>query len=113
MCTATLKIQIKNNKDTSLPNFPAEFKLGSLFAQLLLLGVRNFYKSCMDTDGIEENSVSDLKEIISRLGGWPVVEGDSWSEDNFHWWDLSMKAAAEGLGTDRIISIGIKYFPNI
>ena len=29
----------------------------------------------MDTDLIEEKSVSDLKEIISRLGGWPVVEG--------------------------------------
>ena len=40
-----------------------------------ILGVRNYYKSCMDTDLIEEKSVSDLKEIISRLGGWPVVEG--------------------------------------
>ena len=37
--------------------------------------MRNYYKSCMDTDLIEEKSVSDLKEIISRLGGWPVVEG--------------------------------------
>ena len=66
----------------------------------------------MDTDGIEDRSLDDLKEIVSRLGGWPVVEGDKWSGDSFHWWDLSMRAAAEGLGTDRIISIGIKigYF---
>ena len=78
----------------------------------MLSGVRNFYASCMDTDGIEERSLDDLKEIITRLGGWPVVEGDSWSGDNFNWWDLSMRAAAEGLGTDRIISIGIKTCPD-
>lgn len=63
----------------------------------------------MDTEGIEEKSVTDLKEIISRLGGWPVLEGDKWSGEDFKWWEMSMKAAAEGLGTDRIISIGRKY----
>ena len=62
----------------------------------------------MDTEGIEDNSVTDLKEIISRLGGWPVLDGDKWSGDDFKWWELSMAAAKEGMGTDRIISIGRK-----
>ena len=60
----------------------------------------------MDTATIEDRSVEDLKEIITRMGGWPVVEGSTWKEDNFKWWDLSMRAAEEGFGTDRMISIG-------
>ena len=60
----------------------------------------------MDTATIEDRSVEDLKEIITRIGGWPVVEGGAWKEDNFKWWDLSMRAAEEGFGTDRMISIG-------
>ena len=60
----------------------------------------------MDTATIEDRSVEDLKEIITRIGGWPVVEGGAWKEDNFKWWDLSMRAAEEGFRTDRMISIG-------
>ena len=64
----------------------------------------------MDTATIEDRSVEDLKEIITRMGGWPVVEGSAWKEDNFKWWDLSMRAAEEGFGTDRMISIGKNFF---
>ena len=73
------------------------------------LGVRDFFESCMDTATIEDRSVEDLKEIITRMGGWPVVQGSAWKEDNFKWWDLSMRAAEEGFGTDRMISIGKKF----
>ena len=51
----------------------------------------------MDTESIEERSVKDLKEIISRLGGWPVLEGEAWKEEeDFSWHKLSIKAAQEG-----------------
>ena len=63
----------------------------------------------MDTDTIENDSVDDLKEILERLGGWPVVDGASWNDKDFKWWELSMKAAKEGFSTDRIISIGIMF----
>ena len=61
----------------------------------------------MDTDTIEERSVSDLQEILKRLGGWPVLEGDDWKgQEDFRWHELSIKAAKEGFDTDRILSIG-------
>ena len=61
----------------------------------------------MDTDTIEERSVSDLQEILKRLGGWPVLEGDDWKgQEDFRWYELSIKAAKEGFDTDRILSIG-------
>ena len=61
----------------------------------------------MDTESIEERSITDLQEILKRLGGWPVVEGDDWQgEEGFLWHELSIKAAQEGFDTSRIISIG-------
>ena len=61
----------------------------------------------MDTETIEERSIMDLQEILKRLGGWPVVEGDDWQgEEGFLWHELSIRAAQEGFDTSRIISIG-------
>ena len=69
--------------------------------------VRNFYQTCMDTESIERFSVIDLREIVDRLGGWPVLQAEKWSAENFKWHDLSVKASDEGLSSDRMISIGI------
>ena len=66
----------------------------------------------MDTDYIEKYSAKHLKELIARLGGWPVVEGKRWSGDNFTWWNLSVQAASEGLDTDQIIGIGNYIYHN-
>ena len=52
----------------------------------------------MDTKAIDNSSISDLKELLEGLGGWSVVDGDSWSEEGFSWWSLSEKAARQGLG---------------
>jgi len=69
--------------------------------------VRNLYQTCMDKETIEKNSVNDLKEIVAKLGGWPVLEGEKWTGENFKWHELSIKASDEGLSSDRMISIGI------
>ena len=62
--------------------------------------MRNIYTSCMDSGKVQKDSLEDLKEIVSRLGGWPVLEGDTWrGEQGFRWWNMSMKAAKEGLLT--------------
>ena len=69
--------------------------------------MRDYYQTCMDTETIEERSLADLQEILARLGGWPVVEGEDWQgEEGFLWHELSIRAAQEGFDTSRIISIG-------
>jgi len=69
--------------------------------------VRNMYYSCMDTETIENKSVQQLKDILSEVGGWPVLMGDDWNGEGFKWHDLSVKASLQGFNTDRMISIGI------
>ena len=61
----------------------------------------------MDTETIEERSLTDLQEILSRMGGWPVVEGEGWKgEESFLWWELSVRAAREGFNPNWIVGIG-------
>jgi len=73
--------------------------------------VRNLYKSCMDTERIELRSVTELRDLLARLGGWPVVEGEDWRHEDFTWHDLSIRASREGMDTGRIMNIGIGTNP--
>ena len=69
--------------------------------------VRNHYLSCMDKEAIEKNSISFMKEIVSKIGGWPVLEGEKWDGDNFKWHELSSKASEVGFGSSHMVNIYI------
>lgn len=69
--------------------------------------VRNLYKSCKNEEQIEENSKDELKELLKTLDGWPVVEGDKWSEDGFQWYLLAQKSEKIGFSSDRLLSMAI------
>ena len=82
----------------------------------------------MDTETLKKQGLTEMQEIIARLGGWPVVQGEEWKgEKNFKWYELVIKAAREGGLASRpfpltknagdIIQIGkviiTSYFQNI
>lgn len=52
--------------------------------------VKMLYKSCMNTDKIEEREEMPLLELLDRMGGWPVLEGDKWVEENFDWVEVRL-----------------------
>ena len=57
----------------------------------------------MDTQTLKQQGLKEMQEMITRLGGWPVVQGEGWSGGkNFKWWELSSKAAGEGSTIDMI-----------
>jgi len=70
--------------------------------------VKNFFHSCMDKETIEKSSFNDIKEIVAKVGGWPVIEGKNWDGKNYKWHDFSSKAYNEGFDTNIMISIGIR-----
>jgi len=47
--------------------------------------VKMLYKSCMNTDKIEERVEEPLVSLLASMGGWPVLEGDNWNQDTFDW----------------------------
>lgn len=58
---------------------------------------KKLFRSCMDLDSIGKRGIEPLKIVIDELGGWPVVEGDSWSESTSYWDDVVEKANMKGL----------------
>lgn len=68
---------------------------------------RDTYKACMDTDNIEKIGLQPMKDMLKKLGGWPVLEGDSWDEENFSWIDTVYKFRENGYSTDYLIDFSI------
>ena len=58
--------------------------------------VKQFYDSCMNTDILEEKGLKPLQDLLSKLGGWPVVEGNKWNDEDFKWYKLAYKSREEG-----------------
>ena len=38
-----------------------------------------------------------LQKLITKLGGWPIVEGDRWRQTSTSWWQLSAKLREIGI----------------
>ena len=74
----------------------------------------DYYRSCVRSSDNDENYgnwenyeelVPILGEIISDLGGWPVVEGDDWDEDGFVWNEMQVRIAEMGFPMDAIVEM--------
>lgn len=75
--------------------------------------LRVHYKSCMNLVRIEKESLPYAKEIFKDLGGFPVIEGDSWDKhaNGFNWWDMASKLPKNGIDTDVILKFSVGVDP--
>lgn len=65
------------------------------------------YKSCMDTDRLEVIGLKPLRDLLGEFGGWPVVDGDTWDEDEFDWQQLNYRFRSKGYSTDYLFDFSI------
>jgi len=65
------------------------------------------FKSCMNTELIESLGLEPLKQILKGLGGWPVLEGDSWSDEGFKWYELTYKFRDQGYSVDYLVDFSV------
>lgn len=49
------------------------------------------YQSCMNADILEQRQLEPLHELLRSLGGWPVLQQESWNASTFDWLDLAAK----------------------
>ena len=69
---------------------------------------RDHYKACINEERLEELGVKPMQQKLKELGGWPVIEGDSWAfESNFSAWEWTYKAFGEGFEKDHLIEFAI------
>lgn len=90
---------VKERIDTILseplqPDEPKAFQLA-----------KNFNFACLNETVIEERGIQPLVDIFEELGGWPVVEGDLWTDNNWNWIDVIKKFRIMGLNTDVIFKV--------
>ena len=49
----------------------------------------------MDLNRLELIGLGPVKDLLTKLGGWPVLEKD-WNEELFEWWETNYKFRESG-----------------
>merc|ERR1711953_320845 len=70
--------------------------------------VRSVYHACMNEPLIEEIGLQPLKDKLRSMGGWPVLEGNDWNEEDFSWLDTTYKFRENSYSTDLLIDFSIQ-----
>lgn len=70
--------------------------------------VKQFNAACMNHTIIEERGIKPLSELLESFGGWPVVKGDVWSENDFDWVEMMKKFRRTGIDVNFIFSLVIQ-----
>merc|ERR1719472_289966 len=69
--------------------------------------VRSVYHACMNEPLIEEIGLQPLKDKLQSMGGWPVLGGGDWKEDDFSWIETTYKFRENSYSTDLLIDFSI------
>lgn len=48
-----------------------------------------------------------MVNLLEKYGGWPMVKGDEWQEDNWDWIETKKNMEADGVARSLIISTGV------
>ncbi|KAH8340769.1 hypothetical protein KR059_006680, partial [Drosophila kikkawai] len=66
------------------------------------------YKACMNKTLIENLGAEPIKRVAEKLGGWPLIKGESWNaDDSWTWQEQVKKFRAAGFSMDYIIDFSI------
>ena len=68
---------------------------------------KNLFRSCMNREKIEEQGVAPVLKVIKAMGGWPVLEGDEWDQDNFNWFDMVYRFRDFGYSVDYLVDFSV------
>ena len=71
---------------------------------------RDVYKSCMDIGKIERLGLEPVKQILSDLGGWPVLLGPNvtWeNEAHYIWYEQVYKFREKGYSVDYLVDFSV------
>ncbi|XP_038216679.1 neprilysin-2 [Zerene cesonia] len=95
--TDQLQEQIRSLLDAPItPDEPRPFVLA-----------KTLYQACMNRTAIEARGIQPLLDMLRRLGGWPVLDGDNWDERSFSWEDSVYKFRHAGYSVDYFLDFSI------
>ena len=70
---------------------------------------KSLYQSCMDTSTIEARGVQPLLSVLRAMGGWPLLDGESWDKNNpqFKWYELVWRFRELGYSVDYLLDFSV------
>ena len=68
---------------------------------------KSVFQSCMNRERIEELGLDPLKNMLKKLGGWPLLEGKAWNEDGYKWYDNVYKFRDQGYSVDYLVDFSV------
>ncbi|XP_035430447.1 neprilysin-2 isoform X1 [Spodoptera frugiperda] len=68
---------------------------------------KTLYQACMNRTAIESRGVQPLLDMLKRLGGWPVLDGNNWDEKSFTWEKSVYNFRAAGYSVDYFLDFSI------
>lgn len=68
---------------------------------------KSVFQSCMDREKIEERGLEPLKQILRKMGGWPLLEGSSWPDEGFKWYEMIYKFRDQGYSVDYLVDFSV------
>ncbi|XP_064459407.1 neprilysin-2-like isoform X2 [Ornithodoros turicata] len=69
--------------------------------------MKHMYNSCINTSVIDNMGEEPLKQVLKEIGGWPVVEGDSWDATSFNWLDALSRYRKFGYSHDILLDLSV------
>lgn len=68
---------------------------------------KTLYQACMNRTAIEARGTKPLLDMLQRLGGWPVLQGDTWDERSFSWDESVYRFRQAGYSVDYFLDFSI------
>jgi len=68
---------------------------------------KSVFQSCMDKETIEAAGLEPLKLILKRMGGWPLLEGPTWKEESYKWYEMTYKFRENGYSVDYLVDFSV------
>lgn len=69
--------------------------------------LNKLYKSCMNTDLMELRGATPVLDVLTTMGGWPVVQGTNWNGRLWTWDGAVVSALQNGYATSFMIDFKI------
>ena len=66
---------------------------------------KKYFKSCMNTEVIEERGIAPILSKLNEMGGWPVLmANESWNEAEWTWEKSTAQARVNGFSSKLFVS---------
>lgn len=68
---------------------------------------KNMYISCMNTSRIDELGIQPLLDILDKLGKWPILEKENWTDSDFDWLETLSRMRQFGYRYDILVDMTV------